>query len=356
MLGAAPEDTLALIYGPGGTGKTTVMEAVRQTFGDYATTADFSTFVRKQAGGIPNDIARLQGARLVVASEVEDGAQFAAALVKQLTGGDTITARFLHREFFEFEAVFLLLLIANHKPKVRADDDAMWRRIRVIPLDRPVPAGTIDPKLKERLRSPENQTAILSWLVEGYRAYRQLGFGEPPSAVEEATAEYQREMDQAALFLDEACVKRTDAWTPSDSLRIHWEAWARDNGFEPSYADLTRALKAAGCKTKSRRHGEGGAPKRGWIGIGLLNVDAVTAVDGRHPLHARGDGDAEDQENEGETPIGVTSVNAVNEARSLQEAARVVERDPLALFKQRFDATEFGAASAANQYNHPAEG
>src|SRR5205085_9872780 len=105
------------------------------TLGDYVMTADFETFLKKKSdSGIRNDIARLNGARIVTSIEVDDGRELAQGLVKTITGGDTVSARFLYKEFFEFVPSFNLWLVANHAPAFDADDDAMVRRIRVLPF------------------------------------------------------------------------------------------------------------------------------------------------------------------------------------------------------------------------------
>jgi putative DNA primase/helicase len=133
--GDTSEEVLLFLHGPAATAKTTFIEAIKQTLGDYATTADFDAFLRRHGdAGVRSDIARLVGARLVVSVDVDDGKHLAEGLLKQLTGGDTVAARFMYRDFFEYRPAFKLWLVANARPRVNADDEAIWRRIVQTPF------------------------------------------------------------------------------------------------------------------------------------------------------------------------------------------------------------------------------
>ena len=136
LLGANPDEVFFMLCGPGRTGKSTFVEAVRAMLGDYAMTSDFESFIlRRGDAGVRNDIAALVGKRLVASIEVEDGKRLALPLLKQLTGRDTISARFLYREYFEFVPQFALWLACNHPPRVGTSTDAaFWRRIHLVPF------------------------------------------------------------------------------------------------------------------------------------------------------------------------------------------------------------------------------
>src|SRR5262249_28322564 len=135
LTGHTSEEVLFFAHGPSATGKSSKLEAIRAVLGEYATTADFETFLKRRGdAGIRNDVARLAGARPVLSIEVDDGKTLAEGLLKLLTGGDTVAARFLYRETFEFQPRFKLWLAANDRPRVNADDAAMWRRIIQIPF------------------------------------------------------------------------------------------------------------------------------------------------------------------------------------------------------------------------------
>ncbi len=231
ITGDTSEEKLFFIHGPAASGKSTVIEAVKAALGDYAVTTDFETFLKRNQVGCPrNDLARLAGARLVTSLEVEHGKRLADGLVKQLTGGDTVTARFLHREFFEFRPQMKLWLAANHAPKVQADDEAMWRRIVRIPFDHVIPEQQRDPGLKLKLRNPgAARRAILGWLVKGCLAWQEEGLSVPPM-VKQATAAYRDEMDPLQDFFGEYCILEPGATTPSASLWTAYQSWAKDAG------------------------------------------------------------------------------------------------------------------------------
>ena len=140
LTGATTEEVLFFVHGPGGSGKSTFLEAIKAVLGEYGKSADFETFIsRRDAGNIRNDIAELAGRRFVVSIEVDEGKKLAEGLVKLLTGGDTVRARFLYQEAFDYVPQFKLWLAANHAPKVKHDDSAMWRRILRIPFDQVIP-------------------------------------------------------------------------------------------------------------------------------------------------------------------------------------------------------------------------
>ena len=166
---------LFFAHGPTATGKSSKLEAIRAVLGEYAATADFETFLKRRGdAGIRNDVARLAGARLVISIEVDDGKALAEGLLKLLTGGDTVAARFLYRETFEFRPVFKLWLAANERPRVNADDAAIWRRILQLPFVNVIPEAERDERVKLALRTdPDVQSAILAWAVQGCLEWQQ---------------------------------------------------------------------------------------------------------------------------------------------------------------------------------------
>src|SRR5262249_11201045 len=135
LTGSAKEQAIFIFYGSGANGKSTLITTVHSLLGDYAQQTPTETLLVKKGSGISNDVARLKGSRFVAAVESEDGKQLAEVLVKQLTGGDKITARFLYHEFFEFQPTFKLFLAVNHKPVIKGADHAIWRRIRLVPFN-----------------------------------------------------------------------------------------------------------------------------------------------------------------------------------------------------------------------------
>jgi putative DNA primase/helicase len=234
ITGDTSEEVLFLIHGPAATSKSTIIEAVKATLGDYALTADFETFVkRRDVGGPRKDVARLAGSRFVVSIEVDEGKQLAGGRVKMITGGDTVTARKLYHESFEFKPTFKLVLVTNHAPEVDPDDDAMWRRIHVIPMVCQVPRHLRDPKVKAHLTDPTAAgPAILQWLLKGCLDWQRDGL-KIPAVVQQATDEYRASQDSFADFISDCCVLETDAWVSSEDLHVEYDAWVseRENGW-----------------------------------------------------------------------------------------------------------------------------
>lgn len=202
LTGDTGEQALFLCYGTGANGKSTLLETVRYVLGDYSQAAEFSTFLARhfESGGPRNDIARLAGVRFAAAIEADESARLNESLIKQLTGGDTVAARYLHREYFEFKPQFKIWLAANHLPKVQGTDNAIWRRIKQIPFEVTIPAKERDPKLPAKLRA--EGPGILAWAVAGALEWQRAGLGEP-AEVTKATEAYRAEMDTLAGFLAE---------------------------------------------------------------------------------------------------------------------------------------------------------
>jgi putative DNA primase/helicase len=269
LVGEASEEILLLLVGGTATGKSTFIEAIKATLGNYATTADFETFLKQQqARGPRNDIARLHGARLVSASEVPPGRQFDEAVVKQLTGGDTITARFLYGEFFEFRPQHTIWLAANHRPSVRDDDPAIWRRLKLVPFEASIPEGDRDPSVKARLRDPKiGGPAVLAWAVEGCMKWQREGLQEP-ERVRGATAAYRDEMATFAQFVEDECREGPDLWAASKTIQIRYGRWCMVNGYRFPLGPkrVAEALRGRGCVPKKRGR------ERGWQGLTLVGA------------------------------------------------------------------------------------
>jgi P4 family phage/plasmid primase-like protien len=236
ITGLTSEDVLLFVFGPGGSGKSTFVKAISSVLGDYAATADFESLVKRPgAGGIRNDIARLRGRRLVSSIEVDEGKELAQGLVKTITGGDVVAARFLYKEFFEFQPTFTLLLVANDPPELDANDSGMWRRIRALPFDNALPKDEQSPMVRSLLASPELAgPAILNWLVEGCLMWQEEGLGSC-RAVDERTRGYREEVDVLGRFLHDVCFVDAGASVRSGDLYRAYSAWARENGELPVF-------------------------------------------------------------------------------------------------------------------------
>jgi putative DNA primase/helicase len=270
LTGSVREEVLFFVHGLAATGKSTFLEALKASFGSYAKVADFESFIqRREVGGVRNDIAELAGCRFVVSIEVDEGKKLAEGLVKMLTGGDTVRARFLYQEAFEFPPQFKLWLAANHAPRVKDDDTALWRRILRIPFDHVVPKERRDPAVKAQLRDPAiSGPAILAWAVEGCFRWQNEGL-RVPEVVERATEQYRIEMDPLRQFIEDCCTIDPLAWVSSSKLRGAYEAWAKGDGEKDLLGNraLAERLKARGCTRDARW--SSGTSLRGWRGIGL---------------------------------------------------------------------------------------
>jgi P4 family phage/plasmid primase-like protien len=262
LTGENTEQCLLLLFGTGQNGKSTFLEVVRAVLGDYAKQADFSTFLATKTTGPRNDLARLQGARFVAAIEAGAGERLAENVIKQLTGGDTISARLLYREAVEFVPQFKLWLAANHKPEVRGNDYAIWRRIRLIPFAVTIPEEERDPHLKVKLMA--ERAGILRWAVEGCLAWRDEGLGIP-LAVRDATAVYRAEMDVIAAFLSDTCIVAPEIQVPRKQLYAAYLAWCRGRNDIPESAQRFNARLAAYDPARIHEHKSNG--ERVWRGI-----------------------------------------------------------------------------------------
>ena len=284
------------MQGPGASLKTTTLEALRASLGEYATVADFATFLagRGDGDGPTPGVARLAGARMVCASEVGAGQRFNPARLKALTGGERIVARHLHREPFEFDPAFTLWLAANERPAIAANDDAAWRRLRLVPFAHVVPASERDPALKRALvHDPAERAAVLAWIVRGAVEWHREGLGTC-AAVERATAAYRGENDPLREWIAARCQIAGDAQAGGRDLRDDYERFCRQSGEEAcSPQDFARSLEAHGLRRKRARAGIF------WRGIGVRGVQGVQGVQDQT-------GNSHTRAYMGENPLGPT--------------------------------------------------
>lgn len=270
MTGLTSEKRLFFIYGDTDTGKTTFINSIFNVMGDYAAAVDFETFLRsRDQGGPRNDIAALKGKRLVVASEVDEGRRLAESTIKSIVGGDPIRARFLHKEFFEFRPIAAVWLVANDRPRVRDDDNAMWRRMLQVPFYHQIPLSEQDDDAKTELEDVKRSgSAILLWMVRGCIWWHEDGL-LIPAAVREATADYRREMDPMVEWITD-CVEIDEAGVVSTSCIDTWnnyQNWCRQNGIRFS---LGRRRFEHRLKQKFEQAHSG--RNKFWKGFGLIGL------------------------------------------------------------------------------------
>lgn len=263
LTGDTSEQVMYLLHGTGANGKSTLLDTLRYVTGDYAMHTPTDTLMVKRGdAGVPNDLARLMGARFVSAVEAEDGKRLAESLVKQVTGGDPITARFMRAEWFEFTPTFKLFLAANHKPVIRGTDNAIWRRVQLIPFEVTIPEGARDKGLRDKLRA--EASGILAWAVRGCLAWQRDGL-QAPEEVQAATQIYRAEMDMLAGFIEDRCTTSTGARVPSKALYKAYTDWCEESGERPeTQRRLAQRLSERGYVSRKSTGG-----MMTWFGIGL---------------------------------------------------------------------------------------
>ena len=227
------EQALVFVYGPGGNGKGVMTGTVFGIMGDYAINAAMDTFVATRGDKHTTDLAMLAGARMVVTTEVDEGQAWAEAKIKALTGGDPITARFMRQDNFTFKPRFKLTSSGNHKPKLRNADNAMRRRLNIVPFTHK--PARVDRTLAEKLKKewPE----VLRWLIDGCIKWQQFGLN-PPTVVQEATDDYFEAQDYFKRWLDECCALDPNASEKSSALMENFQQWCIENKEEA--VDSTR--------------------------------------------------------------------------------------------------------------------
>ncbi|MCB1333274.1 MAG: hypothetical protein KDK26_06380 [Roseivivax sp.] len=266
LTGDTREHALIFLYGPGGNGKSVFLNTLTKVMGDYACTAAMDTFTASHGDKHPTDLAMLRGARMVSASETEEGRAWAEARIKQLTGGDPITARFMRRDNFTYQPAFKLTIVGNHAPALANVDDAARRRFNIVPFV--VRPEKPDHELETKLQA--EWPAILHWMVQGCLAWLDSGLKQPES-VRAATAEYFGQQDLTRQWLEE-CTRlepgNSYLFEATADLFRSWSDFAKANGEDSGTA---KALA-----TRMRRHGLrqsirkiAGKTYRGWEGASI---------------------------------------------------------------------------------------
>ncbi len=218
-------------FGPGANGKTVFWEIIRSILGAYATTTPPDTLMMKRSGGGPSpDLARLQGVRLALASEPEEGSLLAEAQVKRMTGQDTIIARGLYQDFVEYVPQFKTVLLTNHKPFIRSNSEAIWRRIQLIPFSVVIPLEEQNKHLLDELK--EELPGILNWALEGLRMYLRDG-SSSPQCIKDAVAEYRSDMDIIADWIADCAIEEQGCLTLVGKLYRSYHGWCKESGHYP---------------------------------------------------------------------------------------------------------------------------
>lgn len=266
LTGDTSEQSFHLLWGTGANGKTTFTSALLALLGEYGTSTRIETLLMRRDNSIPNDVAALMGARLVLASEIPDGRRLNETLIKDVTGGDPITARELYKEFFTFTPTFKLWLFGNHRPAIRGTDLGIWRRVRLVPFTVTIPPEEQDADLPAKLRA--ELPGILNWAVEGCLAWQRDGL-QAPALVQAATADYRAEQDVLGAFLADATVQGDNMGVQAAELYAAYVQWCDENGEHAvSGTAFGRAMTERGVAKENRDWG-GRRNVNVYIGIGL---------------------------------------------------------------------------------------
>jgi putative DNA primase/helicase len=267
LTGLTEERTLAVLYGVGKNGKSTLVELFQDLMGDYSSVANPNAIMHQRFGDAvaQYQLAELKGVRFVSMSETKRGGELEESTVKQITGNDTISARSPYGKPFSYRPQFKLWLSTNHKPEIPDGSEAIWDRMRLIPFNQRFEGKNADPKLPQKLR--EELPGILTWAVTGCVAWGQNGLGTS-AAVERATSAYRSETDVVDRFFDDVCVFGPEYTVSKKGLFEAWENWCYENGEEPGkQTAFTRVMSERGV-VKNFKEGKYNGTRL-WKGIGL---------------------------------------------------------------------------------------
>jgi putative DNA primase/helicase len=253
LVGDTSDQSLHFLYGQGANGKSVFCEVLMRLLGDYAVTASSDLIMLKRHAGIPNDVARLRGVRVAIMNETSQGSRFDEAKLKDLTGGDTLTARFLHQEYFDFVPTHRLLIRGNHKPTIVGTDEAIWRRLRILPFLVTIPPDEQDGDLLRKLEV--ELPGILNWALQGCREWQGTGL-KPPSIISEAVLKYRDESDMFGRFIEECCTTQASASIMASDIYAAYQKFAEEAGERGIHArDFAAEMLHRGYERKRMNSG-----------------------------------------------------------------------------------------------------
>lgn len=234
LTGSVSEKCFFFCYGGGDNGKTVFIEVLHALTGNYSIALSTETLIKKRYGngGIPNDVARLHGPRLATVSETQKGEEWNDALIKDLTGGDVITARFLRQEYFDFRPQCKLMIRGNSKPDVTDNSAGMWKRIQLIPFEVQIAGVKQDKELREKIVRRE-LSGVLQWAVEGCLEWQNKGLA-PPENITSAVSKYREDMDTIGQYIEDRIeyLPKKDVSTQASVIYQDYKKWAEDSGYE----------------------------------------------------------------------------------------------------------------------------
>ena len=272
LTGATSEHALFFLYGTGANGKSVFVNTLFTLLGDYAANAPMDTFMETRGDRHPTDLAGLRGSRFVGATETEQGRRWNESKIKEITGGDRVSARFMRQDFFTYVPQFKLVIAGNHKPAIRNIDEAMRRRLHLIPFTITVPPEKRDKQLQTKLLAEAN--GIFSWGVEGCLAWQREGLQQPQSVLN-ATDEYFEDEDAIGQWMGERCYVEPAARSLTADLFADWREWAEKHG------EFVGSIKRFSETLVSRRFARWRNPK------GAMGFQGISLQPKEYPGYAR---------------------------------------------------------------------
>jgi len=261
VTGDTSEQSMFILYGTGANGKSTFLNTVMNMLGDYAIATPTETFMKRNGDQIGNDIARLRGTRFVTTTEAEQGRRLSEPLIKQITGNDRMTARFLYGEFFNFVPTFKIFMASNHKPVIKGTDYGIWRRIKLIPFTTRIPEEKQDKHLEKKLL--QESPGILNWIIEGAVRWCNEGLNTP-NIITDATDEYRGEMDVIGNFIKEQCILKPDGQIKAREFFKCYQDWCVEHN-EHAVSERFLGLRLKEIGLTQKRNADG----RYWLGVVL---------------------------------------------------------------------------------------
>jgi len=260
------EQLLFFCYGLGANGKSTFWDFIQWLLGSYAMKLPATVLMQSQLQNHPTELAQLQGRRLALSSELEEGQYWAEARIKELTGDEILRARFMRQDFFEFRMTQKHVIVGNFKPRLKGGDHALARRFVLVPFRAKFAAGKRDPNMLAKLRA--EGPAVLRWAIEGAVKWHAEGLAIPPAVVA-ASGAYMAENDDLLLWVEERCFMHAGARSQSSPLYEDYVKWLRSRGQQaPSMKLWGERMSALEGVTKRKSDGV-----MVYVGIGLRTVE-----------------------------------------------------------------------------------
>jgi putative DNA primase/helicase len=272
LTGNTSEQCFFMCHGTGSNGKSTLFNVLSDIMGDYSRTANMELFSEgRNNQNTANEIAVLQGSRLVTTVETNDGIRLNEAMVKKLTGSDIITAKKLYADTFEYKPVFKIWIAVNHLPIIRGTDIGIWRRIRIVPFNVHITDAEKDIKLPEKLKA--EYPGILRWAIEGCQMWQQQGLN-PPDIVQAATTEYQEDQDIFADFINTCCITGPGIKTRGEQLYNEYKKYCEECGYKSlTIKRFIRAMRDRGFTQEADR-----SRRYNWLGVGVVALEGVNDI------------------------------------------------------------------------------